>query len=209
MIAPSDGGKTPVPERIAVFVDFWNYELSTKREMADFKTDWPLMGRVIYSETATMLTPEHGAYYCGMFVYGSYSSSEASLRRWATTVLPSFTGIKSTFVPRRKQVAGPKCPTCHGEVEICPACKGSMRGEKEKGVDTLIATDMIRLAWENLYDSAVLITADEDLAPVVRFLATKGKRVLHGKFPPKGAVLSRDCWGQIRIPELMSRFARS
>lgn len=209
MAATADGGVVPTPERVAIFVDFWNYELSTKDVDTNYKTDWPKMAQVIYAEAATLLAPAHGTHFCGMFVIGSYHpQTETRLHRWASNILPSFPGITTTFVPRRPQVSGPKCPSCHDAVNTCPACGGTMLGVKEKGVDTLLATDMIRLAWEGIYDSAVLITADEDLAPVVRFLSAKGKKILHGKFPPRGAVLTPICWAPINIPALMPRFAR-
>ena len=34
----------------------------------------------------------------------------------------------------------------------------------EKGVDVAIATDMIKLAWEDAYDWAVLVSSDRDFA---------------------------------------------
>jgi len=35
---------------------------------------------------------------------------------------------------------------------------------EEKGVDVAIATDMIKLAWEDAYDWAVLVSSDRDFA---------------------------------------------
>ena len=49
-----------------------------------------------------------------------------------------------------------------------------MRGTEEKGVDTAIATDMMRLAWDSNYDVAVLVSSDRDFIPVVQSLETKG-----------------------------------
>lgn len=39
---------------------------------------------------------------------------------------------------------------------------------KEKGVDVKLALDLYRLANENLYDKAILISSDSDLIPAVR-----------------------------------------
>ena len=62
-------------------------------------------------------------------------------------------------------------------------------GEKaaEKGVDTAIATDMIRLAWEKAYDVAVLASSDGDLVPAVEFLDLKGARIIQAGFYPRGS----------------------
>ena len=61
-----------------------------------------------------------------------------------------------------------------------------MQGTEEKGVDVRIATDMIRLAWVDNYDIAVLVTSDKDLIPAVEFLKTRGIKVIHGSFPQGG-----------------------
>ncbi len=84
-----------------------------------------------------------------------------------------------------------------------------MLGKKEKGVDVLIATDMVRFAWEETYDTAILVTADSDLVPVVTFLRQKGKRVIHGIFPPRGAELATASWATLRIPSFMDEFRRN
>ncbi len=83
-----------------------------------------------------------------------------------------------------------------------------MRGAKEKGVDVQIATDMITLAWENTYDIAVLVSADSDFVPLAEFLKTKGKKVVHGQFPPKGAELAQKCWAPIDLTAIRQTFRR-
>jgi uncharacterized LabA/DUF88 family protein len=69
----------------------------------------------------------------------------------------------------------------------------------EKGVDTLIATDMIRLAWEGAFDLAVLATSDADLVPAVQFLNLKGHRVIQAGFPPAGTDLATACWASFDV----------
>ena len=52
-------------------------------------------------------------------------------------------------------------------------------GEKrtEKGVDVALATDLLSLAYNNAYDTAILVTGDGDLCDVVRRVQALGKRV--------------------------------
>lgn len=83
-----------------------------------------------------------------------------------------------------------------------------MRGTEEKGVDTRIVADMISLAWANAYDACVLVSADRDFVPVADFLQTKGIKVIHGAFPPKGKHLSQKCCGSINVTKLMPQFQR-
>ena len=49
---------------------------------------------------------------------------------------------------------------------------------QQKGVDTLIALDMVRLAGRSVFSSAVVIAGDRDLAEVIRAAQDFGIRVL-------------------------------
>ena len=49
---------------------------------------------------------------------------------------------------------------------------------QQKGVDTLIALDMVRLAGRSAFSTAVLITGDRDMAEVVRTVQDFGVRVI-------------------------------
>jgi uncharacterized LabA/DUF88 family protein len=62
--------------------------------------------------------------------------------------------------------------------------KSDGKGEtRQKGVDTLIAIDMLSKAYEDHYDIAVLLSGDEDLLDVVMAVKNAGKRV-YGAFVP-------------------------
>ena len=65
---------------------------------------------------------------------------------------------------------------------------------------------MISLAWVDNYDIAVLVSSDKDFVPVAEFLQTRGIKVIHGAFPPKGAQLTQKCWGSINIALLREDF---
>ena len=60
-----------------------------------------------------------------------------------------------------------------------------MRGDVavEKGVDIMIATDLLRLAWDNLYDVAVLVSGDGDFAYALQAVKDMGKHVEVAAFP--------------------------
>jgi len=49
----------------------------------------------------------------------------------------------------------------------------------EKGVDVRIAVEMIRLARENKYDTAYLLSSDTDLVPAVEEVKSFNKRVVY------------------------------
>ena len=60
-----------------------------------------------------------------------------------------------------------------------------MRGDVavEKGVDIMVATDLLRLAWDNLYDVGVLVSGDGDFAYAVQAVKDLGKHVEVAAFP--------------------------
>lgn len=201
-------------DRVQIFIDFWNFTLSLSAMEAGFKPDWLALPRLVMREVQSLdpspqPTPCH---FSGVRIYGSFDDAKPAdekLRRWATNFLARrLAGGTVVFVPRQRKHRGPGCPQCQAVVEVCSQCGADMRGTEEKGVDTRIATDMISLAWEDAYDTAVLISADRDFVPVVEFLKTKGKRIIHGAFPPKGAALQEACWGQINLTALAGELRR-
>lgn len=52
----------------------------------------------------------------------------------------------------------------------------------QKGVDTLLATDMVSMAFLGHYDIAFLVTGDGDLAPAVEAVKAAGKQIIVAAF---------------------------
>ncbi|HEY8209265.1 MAG TPA: NYN domain-containing protein [Myxococcaceae bacterium] len=191
--------------RVRAFVDFWNFQLAVNHEIGkDFRVDWKALGPwLAQCAGALALDPtQHGRIrYEGMHVYLSFnpkSPNDSGLIKWATTVLDRFPGV-NLIAKERRPKNPPSCPVCHKEVASCPHCNGSMAGTVEKGIDTAIVTDMIKLAWADSYDIAVLVSADRDFIPAVEFLGSKGLKVVHAGFPPTGMELARNCWASFDV----------
>ena len=83
-----------------------------------------------------------------------------------------------------------------------------MLGTREKGVDTQIVTEMLRCAWEDMYDVGVLVSEDRDFVPAVSHLASRGFKFIHARFPDRGFELRKHCWGEISLVEAKNRFQR-
>ena len=47
----------------------------------------------------------------------------------------------------------------------------------EKGIDVMLATDLLLFAWNNLYDVAVLVSGDSDFAYALQAVKNMGKHV--------------------------------
>jgi uncharacterized LabA/DUF88 family protein len=208
----------PLP-RFRVFVDYWNLQLSLNaretevegKEDVRFKIDWRSFPQWVAQKAADVCGI--GAFsYEGGIIYASYSETSAEGRKfhtWATTWLNRQPGIQVQC--RARQPKGPpKCPACHYPIEICPRqeCGVPLARTVEKGVDTAIATDMIRLAWEDAYEIAVLVSSDADLVPAVEFLNLKGRRIIQAGFPPAGVHLATACWASFDLFAHRDEFRR-
>lgn len=77
---------------------------------------------------------------------------------------------EKTFVLNDK--SGIVCAKC-GE----PIVSGSIKTHTDKGTDVNIAVEMLKHAYNNSYDLAVLISRDADFAGVVRIIKNLGKNV--------------------------------
>jgi uncharacterized LabA/DUF88 family protein len=134
-----------------------------------------------------------------MHVYLSYDPmKDAKLRGWALSVVDRFPGVQVVLMERKPKHA-PNCPACRKSIDTCPHCTVPMRGTLEKGIDTAMVTDMIKLAWESSYDIAVIVSGDRDFIPAVQFLDGKGRKVINATVPPLGSDLARNCWGSFDL----------
>lgn len=200
----ADSSPPPIAEvRVRVFIDFWNFHLAMKDwRPEDFPLDWKKLGPCLARHSVELVQQGAPFRHEGLHLYCSYNpKGDGKLRDWLNT-LDRFPGVQ-VLVRERKPKAPPKCPSCHKRVEICPECQKSMQGTVEKGIDTAIVTDMIRLAWEESYDVAVLVTSDRDFIPAVEFLDAKGRKVINASFPNRGHELARKCWGSFDITKAL------
>ncbi len=210
MATSSDGGQ-PL-NRVQVFVDYWNLFLSLDRLEARFTIDWEKLGPTLARAAVEVVDDLAPHRYEGMNVYGSYNprtNSGKQLSDWASRALAPLRGLKVDMLERTRMLQGPVCPACHTEMTRCPTCRKSMRGTEEKGVDVLIATDMLSLAWQDTYDVAVLVTSDRDFIPAAGFLRTRGIKVVQASVPPAGAQLASACWGRINLKDIRDGFRRT
>lgn len=211
MTQPQSPIPAPSPPRVRVFVDYWNVQLTInslearQRGQQDyrFKVDWKALGPWLARKACELLCMASSYSFDGVIIYASYNPKTmegAGFSKWAHTWLDRQPGVNVVCL-ERKPKALPKCPTCHRPIEYCPhtPCGAKIEATIEKGVDTYIATDMIRLAWEGAYDIAVLASSDSDLVPAVEFLSQKGAKVIQAGFPPHGVDLATACWASFDV----------
>lgn len=194
---------------VRIFVDFWNFQLSLN-EIAprSYRLDWLKLAPWL-TKRASDLTGQI-LRFDGAHVYISYdprSDKDRNLRDWATTFLDRCPGVQ-VILRERRALRPPTCPSCHEPILTCPHCNAVMSRTVEKGIDTAIVTDLMKLAWEGAWQVAVLVSSDHDFIPAVELLAAKGYRVVNAHFPPKGMNLARKCWASIDLKEGLAELKR-
>ena len=205
---PEQGGLR-AGDRVRVFIDFWNLQLSMRSAIGGrFDFDWQVLPGWLVRRAGEVCQTVGS--YEGAHVYGSFgtaSEQDRGLAKWATTWLDRQPGVQVNFKERRPRNP-PSCPACHQLIPDCPHCGSGLARTQEKGIDTAIVTDMIRLAWEDGYDIAVLVSSDSDFVPVVEFLDLRGKKVVQAGFPPSGSHLARACWASFDLYGRRTEFER-
>jgi uncharacterized LabA/DUF88 family protein len=205
--------------RIRVFVDYWNLQLTmnqrvnkeTQGKHERFQFDWKGLSAWLAKKAAE--TTGLPAYrFEGGIIYSSYNPKTAEGRKqhgWLTTWLNRQPGVQVVSYARHPKNA-PSCPACHHSIPTCPRaeCGAPLTGTIEKGVDSAIVTDMIRLAWEDSFEIAVIASSDADLVPAVQFLNQKGRKVIQAGFPPSGVSLATACWASFDIFESRAEIER-
>jgi len=201
---------TVQPPRIRVFVDYWNLQLTmnervrraTGQQDARFLIDWKKLPSWL-AQKASEITGLAAYRFEGGIIYSSYNPNTPEGRKqnaWLTTWLNRQPGIQVISYARHPKHA-PSCGACHQLITRCPRpeCGADLSGTIEKGVDSAIVTDMIRLAWEDSYEIAVIASSDADLVPAVEFLNQKGRKVIQAGFPPSGVSLATACWASFDV----------
>ena len=207
--------------RVAVFIDYWNFQLtlnnkvSAQRAVPDsrIKIDWKNLGHRLAKEACPILHCDASALsYEGCYVYTSFNpltDEGKKFKAWVTTWLDRQPGV-NVEVRERKRKTSPRCPSCHKSIDTCPHsdCGKPMIATEEKGVDTLLVTDLLRLGHSNSYDAAVIATLDADMVPAVEYIQSLGKKIIQAGFPPQGMTLATKCWGSFDVLKILADIER-
>ena len=194
-------------DRVRIFIDFWNFQLSLNQYHPDYRLDWGKLPDVL---ARASVRPGGSCRYEGTIVFASFDPNrpqDRRLRHWLLNTLDAFPGFQ-VFLCERKPARAPHCPNCDRDILMCPHCEAVLRRSVEKGVDTGLVTCMLQHAWDDTFDVGVLVSNDRDFIPAVEFLDRRGKKIVHAGFPPNGRELANACWMQVDIRRVLGELKR-
>lgn len=145
-------------ERISVYIDGANFYyglITISHKYTDYKFDFEK-----YINSITKNKKLIQVYYYN-----------ASLKQ---TKNPEIFKIQQQFFERLRKIPNFKVVLCKRQRYTT---KDGKENFKIKGDDIHLAIDMLRDAYENKYDTAILISGDGDFAPLVSYIKEKGKKV--------------------------------
>lgn len=159
--------------RVAVFIDYQNIYHGARRAFGGPHADAPRFGHVNPAALAQLLV--------GL---GHAVDSERVL--WKTSVYRGEPGHKSHRKLRvafaRQTSRWRSDPSITVKTTALRYRRVDQRGGRtwqaeEKGIDVMLAMDLVRGAYLDEFDSAVVASADTDLLPALREALRAGKRV--------------------------------
>lgn len=213
--------------RTMVFVDYWNLQMTLQQQDGfsqglsgaalgghRFNVDWFGIGPTLTGLASAHASPTGDQLPLNYEETRIYTSTDplnprdSSYKNFATKVLDNRPGIR-VFCLDRKPKRSPTCPACHIEMEECPNCGDKRTASQEKGVDTLLAIDMLRMGLDGAYDVALLVSQDSDMSPAAEHLGTKGIKVIQVGLKHFGKGLAAHCWANFDLFPLRDHVRRS
>lgn len=78
-----------------------------------------------------------------------------------------------------------------------------------KGDDIQIAVDMVRMAYENAYDTTILVSGDGDFVPAIKVVQKLGKKVENAYFYlTRSGYLKQVCDSSICLDDMVGEYLK-
>jgi len=140
-MSPSAGGTLP---RVVCFIDGSNFHGHLKTKFGNGRVRFPQICQRVVGMHRKL---EAWRYYAAPLPQGTTQAHKAN-----------YAGQRAFFASLQNS---------GGVVRLARFQKDASGTIREKGVDVLIAVDLVRLAAENKYDVAILFSGDADLVPAI------------------------------------------
>lgn len=206
-------------------MDYWNLQLTLQQEDAKqnginpvgshrVNIDWFGLGPWLVQKAMGQIKQEPGLQQFNLNfqetrIYTSANPNDnGAYKHWVTNTLGKRPGTR-VFCADRKPKRNQICPSCNCEISACNHCSHPINATQEKGVDTLLVTDLLRLGLDQTYEVAIIASQDADMKPAIDHLSSKGIKVIHAGVKHFGSDVSKSCWAKFDIFPSLAEIKRS
>ena len=177
--------------KVCIFIDGQNFYRSLLRYDENLRVDYDRLALWITHAVGGASASFEGAYYYVGVSPGAPALVEAFLK--GLELRPGY------FVKREPRVRrGGRCPACGADYEYTT----------EKRVDTRLVADMCHFAAIGAFDTAVLVSGDDDFVPAVEAVNLLGRRVWVATWSADdlSIALRVKCFGHLHLSEGLPAF---
>ena len=186
-------------KRIAIFVDGGNFHHLAIKKIRTAELDFDFEAFAAFLSEENVLADSWKRYYVGTVREKegdrhSKDSMATQARFFAELKKYSWQLRTSKLKTRTESITVDGRMENHEQIQAIGITEIIYERKREKGIDVMIATDLIVGAVENTYDIAIVISSDADLIPAIDWVRGKGKKVQYVGFSipddqnPKNAV---------------------
>lgn len=153
-------------ERVVIFIDGSNFYHGLKKNIGKTNLDFYEFSKLLCGKRELIR-----AYYYNAPVTQKQDPVQHAKQQKFFSKLDStpYLTVKLGYFLEAERPRKIACLYCSKEGEYL------LKNWIEKGVDTRIATDMITLAYKNVYDTAILVSGDGDFAYAIESVKELGK----------------------------------
>ncbi len=167
-------------ERVCIFIDGSNFYHALKDAELPTNVDFGKLAALLagsdrrlsqtYYYNTPLIRPR-----AGEANYANMDSAVRNQQRFfnALRFIPNLTVKFGRFQKIRQMGDAVGCPSCGNKFNAPDAI-----GQVEKGVDIMLATDMLILAFKNRYDVAVLVSSDADFKYAIEAVKSETGKVI-------------------------------
>jgi uncharacterized LabA/DUF88 family protein len=177
-------GTIPImePKRVAIFIDGGNFHHLVIKKLDTTELGFDFEQFVLFLIEHNTLVNAWKRYYTGTVreQVGNAHSKESmakqtkfftELKKYAWQLRTSKLKTRMEYITVDTRMQDYKKILAIGMSEIVYERK------REKGIDVMLATDLIVGAVEDVYDMAIVVSSDADLIPAIDWVRTRGKQV--------------------------------
>lgn len=183
--------------RTAIFIDYWNLETHLLHDALKSpvhpELDWGRFSEALCNRVESQINGYERKVICDYEETRVYAAPKAGRSRaWFQEAI----GLapRHTLILKERDTERIRCPNCGAAGHVCEKCEKPLKLEVEKGVDAALVTDLLWLAFQDLYDLAIVVSSDADLIAGIERTQLTGRKVVNARFPEIGDAVAAASW---------------